>query len=232
MINPFLNRLSKKNFFRFLWIVWALEYVFATFIGAYLIYFQRGFFFYLVGAYLKIHKEKHIVGSVKKNVMYLAVFIIAWVIGMIAAYGISIYGNQQNVHVNVLYEKILKTVFSGFIVPACGVTLFLFLSSIRMTHHKWINVLASTTFGIYLLHDSDISRVLIWRDLLNLDVTSYQSRQFPGIGIGIILVIFAIGVIVEMIRQRVEVSYMRKVNQIIAKFSFADMCSIGNAQKK
>ena len=42
--------------------------------------------------------------------------------------------------------------------------LFMCFSTLKMNYHKWINTMASATFGVYLIHDNSIVRKLLWLD--------------------------------------------------------------------
>ena len=42
--------------------------------------------------------------------------------------------------------------------------LFMCFATLKMHYHKWINTMASAVFGVYLIHDNNIIRKLLWLD--------------------------------------------------------------------
>lgn len=49
-----------------------------------------------------------------------------------------------------------------------SVCLFLYFLNLNIKYNKWINVVAASTFGVFLIHtNGDIMRQWLWKDLLN-----------------------------------------------------------------
>lgn len=46
------------------------------------------------------------------------------------------------------------------VTPICAFGIFVWFASLDIGSIKWINVIAGTTFGVYLIHDADILRTL------------------------------------------------------------------------
>ena len=64
-----------------------------------------------------------------------------------------------------------------------------------------INAVASTVFGVYLIHDSFIGRPFIWDMLFEVSKRQYQSCWYPLMAAGTILIVFIVCIFVDMIRQ-------------------------------
>ncbi|HEL1756366.1 acyltransferase family protein [Streptococcus suis] len=81
-------------------------------------------------------------------------------------------------------------------------TVFFFngMLSLKSFTNYWINKVAKATFAIYLIHDNDFIREWLWKDLLK--VSDYRhSSIFIWHYIFSILLIFLIGVILEILRE-------------------------------
>ncbi len=58
--------------------------------------------------------------------------------------------------------------------------LFMWAKDVRMGYHKWINTIASSTFGVLLIHaNSNTMRQLLWRD--TVDCVGHYDDQFAVI---------------------------------------------------
>jgi len=91
--------------------------------------------------------------------------------------------------------------------------LFMFFSTLKMNYHKWINTMASATFGVYLIHDNKIIRKLLWLHWFRN--AEYQDRLLL-----IPYSIFAVAVVyiacsaIDLLRQTlVEKPYIKVVKR-------------------
>ena len=96
--------------------------------------------------------------------------------------------------------------------------LFMTFEKLKINNHKWINIISSSTFGIYLIHDNDIIRKLLWIDLFKN--ASYQnSILLIPYSIGVVILVFIVCSIIDLIRQKtIEKFYMFLVNKYINNF--------------
>lgn len=69
-------------------------------------------------------------------------------------------------------------IFSG-VTPLCSFGIFVWFAYLEIGSIKWINNIAGTTFGAYLIHDADISRALMWHIILRVDTVQYAGDSFP-----------------------------------------------------
>ena len=56
----------------------------------------------------------------------------------------------------------------GIIILILLVGGFIIFLKVKITYRPWINVVASTTFGIYLLHDNKLFLHYMWDNVLAL----------------------------------------------------------------
>ncbi len=79
-----------------------------------------------------------------------------------------------------------------------GVSTFLFFKNLKMKGSKLINTVASTTFGVLLIHaNSDAMRQWLWKDFLKLP--SFYSAPFSKIVLTYIAVMFGVFIVCSMI---------------------------------
>ncbi len=82
-----------------------------------------------------------------------------------------------------------------------GVTWFLFFKNLRIPYTKWINTVASTTFGVLLIHaNSDAMRRFLWEDLLK-NTQAYATDLWWLHAVLSVLGIFAVCVVIDLLRQ-------------------------------
>lgn len=105
-----------------------------------------------------------------------------------------------------------------------GISWFMFFKNIKIRYSKFINAVASTTFGVLLIHaNSDFMRQWLWQDTLkNLEVFSTNWVYLHALLS--ILGIFILCSVIDFIRQKlIEKPFMKWwdkiLNKIIKKFS-------------
>lgn len=84
---------------------------------------------------------------------------------------------------------------------ALALLLFLFAKQTKIGQIKFINLIASTTFGIYLFHDNRFFKHYLWENIV-------QANQLHGVDLAVrfissVIVIFVVGMIIDFIRQLV-----------------------------
>lgn len=94
-----------------------------------------------------------------------------------------------------------------------SVSLFMAFATLKMKYSKFINTVASATFGVYLIHDSDFVRGVIWSAIFhNAD---YQNTPVMiPYSIAVVLAVFIVCTLADLLRQQtVERLYMLVVNR-------------------
>ena len=83
-----------------------------------------------------------------------------------------------------------------------SISIFGIFLNINIKDNKVINTIASTTLGIYLIHDGEICRY-VWSHVFK--AKEYLSGSYPLSHILLTtLIVFVIGVIVDLLRQLFE----------------------------
>lgn len=211
IINLFLVKLSNRSFFAvvlFIFFFWYLSGVFAF----YYVSLELAVFFYVLGAYLKI-------SDFRLNMFIsLALFILLWFVLSFVDYKlqfVNINENTSNKLLEILYKSFIKicTVLSV-------ITLFAFFKSLKIGYVKIINIIAATTFGIYLFHDSSIGRILIWNNIFHCSDIQYNSDFYPLFAFGTIAIVFVACSFIDYLRQCLIAEKLNRLfNNLIDRIS-------------
>lgn len=88
-------------------------------------------------------------------------------------------------------------------VVVFAVSFFMFFNHISLRPNRLINLVASSTFGIYLIHDNPFVRKFIWFDLLHFEkLATTNLINFVVIDLITVLIIFGICSTIEIIRNK------------------------------
>ncbi|MDE6946587.1 MAG: hypothetical protein K2P14_05320, partial [Anaeroplasmataceae bacterium] len=90
---------------------------------------------------------------------------------------------------------------NSILMAVMSISLFMGFSSIKFPENKVINKIASTTFGIYLIHDNKYMRTIIWRDILKNGMFIDSSFLWVHALFSVVAV-FCTCAIIDMIRMR------------------------------
>lgn len=81
----------------------------------------------------------------------------------------------------------------------CSVIMFNHFRNLRVPNSKIINVIASSTFGVYIIHtNSEVMRIWLWKDAIGCVEHFYSSTIIYAVLC--VLLIFIIGTIIDQIR--------------------------------
>lgn len=152
---------------------------------------------YLFGASIRKHDllKKHLFYKIGCNLL---------VLGIIVDIGLSATGSFLFFYLhNSLFLKIINLASSGFMIIGVltAVGLFTWVGSRNISYNNFINVIASTTFGIYLIHDNRNVRPFIWNMIFH---TENMISKLPYILFNILLIcllIFIVCSFMEYVRK-------------------------------
>ncbi len=154
-----------------------------------------GIFIYLLAAYLrkyppfwtcKIH-FRHAIATMA--IMYLGGVIAFFVIGG------YIPCSQKYIksYLTVLYS------LPGLIVM---VLLFYAFKNWKTLNSSWVNRVAGCVLGVYLLSSNQNIKGILWGNWLD-HLSWYSSTYYPVIVLGCCLLVFSVGIVVELVRQQI-----------------------------
>lgn len=93
-----------------------------------------------------------------------------------------------------------------------SLTLFMAFATLKMDYHKWINIIASATFGVYLIHDHDLVRPFLWLHVFKNAQYQNSSMLIPYSG-AVAAIVYAGCTLMDLLRQQtIEKAYMKLVN--------------------
>lgn len=94
-----------------------------------------------------------------------------------------------------------------------SLTLFMAFATLKIGYYKWVNTLASATFGVYLIHDSNIVRPFLWIDVFR-NFQYQNSLLLIPYSILVVLFVYAVCTVIDLMRQRfLEKPFMRLVDR-------------------
>lgn len=210
LFSPIFKKLilviSKKQFEMFLGLSLFIWSIWPTFLGfrlneteGYIFYnrFIWGIIMFLIGAYIKKYPSKIIDNLKKTNLFFLVstllIFIPILLINLFKISGIS---------ANYFWRP------NSILLLVWSISLFLFFRKLEIKENKIINLLASTTLGIYLFHDGPI-RYLLWNNIFN--IKQYTGLNYFGFYLILVaIVIFLVGFGIDIGRKFLEKMFLDK----------------------
>lgn len=197
-INKLINSIEKKEFqnlLKIIIILWVVIPIIPKVDALSMSELGWFIFLYLCSAYIRLYGEdfyQHIR-------TYFHIGVICYILLLGTVWGFDLLG---------LFNSRFKTYFgyfgqmNSFFTFFCSVFIFIGFSKLKIRYNFVINLIASTTFGIYLLHDNPFVRKILWDDIFNNKDYLYTNKIFLHSFITIMLV-FIICVIIDLVRQYV-----------------------------
>lgn len=105
-----------------------------------------------------------------------------------------------------------------------SLTLFLGFIHLNIGYVHFINVISSTTFGIYLIHDHPLVRALLWKDLFYNPDSSYLMLVLYSIFV--VLIVFVGCMLIERIRLNVIDNRLTKLYNFIENKTSRFICFV------
>lgn len=150
---------------------------------------------YFVGSYIRLHPEGiYKSDNVKIWGVLTAISILLSLLSVISIIALNKYcSTSTHPFVFVLDSNALLAFLTG-------VTSFMFFKNLKMRYSKIINLIASTTFGILLIHaNSDVMRNWLWIDIVDC-VGHYNISHYALYFIGSSICIYLVCSVIDWIR--------------------------------
>lgn len=218
ILSPYLNiliqNMKKKEYQRLLMILLLIWCIIPTIFGVFynttenMLFYSRLIWLivmYLVGAYIKLYPIE--IFSKKRNSILCTILTFTCMLVSI----VIIYKFKN------IFEKLGTTEIAYFWTPntmlmfLLSVSIFEIFLNIKMKSIKIVNIIASTTLGIYMIHDGVLQRY-IWDTIFK--TTEHLSNNSWKIIIDIMIatiIIFIVGTIIDLIRQFIEKITIKKI---------------------
>lgn len=214
---PFLNKLinvmTAREHFILLILCLGIYTILPSFLGAHVTFNYVTWFviLYFIGAFLRLHLGKW--ENRTKLWGVLSILILALSFGSVVCF-------------TYLGEKLGITGLSYFFVAdsnkilavLMAISSFLFFNSIKIKQNSFINTIASSTFGVFLIHtNSDAMRQWLWKDVLKAE-HYYQTSYFIIHAILSVVLIFSICTVIDQLRIKfVEIPLFKRIQKGKAK---------------
>lgn len=207
-LNQFLNCLSKRKYLLFLCTVVIIWSVLPTFSAQSLASNETCQFvmFYSIGAYVRKNPSFHFCNKNRYWIVGISAFLLILstvVLNLLAIkfpvfnYGTFFYSRQSILIITLSYG------------------LLLVFTNMKSISSVFINSIASTVFGIYLIHDNTYLRPVIWKSILN--VKNYKESPYLVLYLlGCVMLVFTVCAIIDFIRQLlIEKPVLRLIDPFI-----------------
>ena len=189
-LNPILQRLNRKGFLTSLFFVFIF-----WFLGDYIVYppFKRAIFYYVLGGFCRLWTARP---NPRKAARLLGVALAGWCVYAVGDCSLR-WGSLVVPHP-------LIPVHPKFLVPFMVFSLFQVFRAMPEFHSRTVDVVASTCFGVYLLHENPLAYgpSSFWQRLFHVGTRQFISPWFPLFAILDTFLVFAVCAMVDLLRQR------------------------------
>ncbi len=218
-LSPFMNKFMKASSIKeHLGTLIAMTVMFvlfptfgdADFDSTSLIFFL---YLYLLGGFIRRVEEK-IPGTSKQWMLTLVGGILfIWLVEylMLVLFAVTeepyFYQHSQTI-------RQMQSVVIVFL----SIAAFLGFKRWNLPNYKWINTLASTSLGVYMLHDNYSTRPWMWNNLFHIPDWSDSPALVPY-ALFVMVAIFAMGCAIDLLRQYgLEKPFMKALEKPLARW--------------
>ena len=213
LICPFINKLvnsfDKREYRRFLGLLFICWCVIPTFLTA---SFQSNsllwfVFLYALAGYIRLHVDINSIksrGCILASLATMALTFLSVVLFDIIGLKFAFVAEHATYFYNMQSLPVL----------IISLTLFVGFANIDIGHVPFINTVSSTCFGIYLLHDNNYVRSLLWCNIFKN--AHYQESDFLILyTIMQTVIVFIVCAVIEWLRiHLVEKAYLKLIEKI------------------
>ena len=194
-INEFINKSEKKSIEKLLIILFIIQTIIPTITTSSFGFSELTWFInlYIIGAYIRLYTNK-ILESKKIGILSILLGLSILIISIIF---FDVIGTKVDIIAgNELYMTGMNRIPSLII----AVFIFIFFKNVKIKHNLLINNIASSTFGIYLIHENPLARKIIWNDIIKAPNYS-NSKNVIVYALFFALLVFFICSVIDLIRQ-------------------------------
>ena len=211
-INVLVNHLNEKEHILLIALI-IFTYSVISLIPTFPVVFNYVTWFiciFIIASYFRLYPHKIFTGR-KWGWLSLALLLIS----ILSIIGSHIFGTKYG-YISAYFfvadsNKILAVITS--------LTWFLFFKNLNIKQSKVINLIASTTFGVLLIHaNSDTMRRWLWKDLLNVE-GFYSKDNWVYLHVFLSVIgIFIVCSLIDLIRQyTIEIPWLKFWDKLFHK---------------
>lgn len=214
MFTPFLNESLKvfdekkhKSLIVLMIVVGTIIYMIygqGFFKEGNLYYFILG---YYISSYIRLYNPKFL-NNQKINLFVSIVFSICFIIWIY----LVLYFRYKVSFIDNHFDQVFSYPFAlnRFPILICAIFVFSFFKNLKIRNNKIVNIITSTTFGIYLIHENLLLNKIIWHRIFKFD--NFMNSKFLFLYMLIAtLVTFVCCSIVDLVRQNLIEKPMMKI---------------------
>lgn len=218
LFTPFLNKLllslKKIDYLKLLFLMIFLWILIPTFtkgsMGDHDI--TRFLLFYSLGAYIKLYPDFFLK---RKIGIQLTVVFCLLMIASIAVF--NLIGEKMDLDILKRNATFFTKDSSVFILGA-AVGLFIWFKNISMGSIKWINTVSGATLGVYLFHDNEFIRSILWQSIFHTEEHILDSPFFFVLYAALItLIVYLVSTLIELVRQVL----FHQIGEVISHYDFS-----------
>lgn len=218
VLNTIHKRLAKEVRLYFMLFLFMFMIIIPTFTTQYLIGdnpVPLFIFLYYIGASVKDY-EKWISKRIKIFKIMIPISIILYVLSVLFLNIIGLFLRSETI---LIHSTIFSSQYS-LIELIFSISVFVLFTQMKIPNNRLINRCASSTFGIYLIHDNYFFRSTLWETLININKL-LNMNQFIALAKLFIYVtlIFIFCSLIEQLRirfmQRTTIFMGNKLEQFI-----------------
>lgn len=205
-LNIFLKELDKNKYKRLLFI----EFFIFSIVGSFNLNnmltndFLWFIFIYSIGSYIKLHLNLD-----KKNKQLCFYFFISLFVTIIFIILFNLLGKYVDPRIGKGIMVLTNT--QGVLPLISSSILFVLFINIDIGSRKFINIVASTMFSVYLIHDNFMLRVILW-DFVR-SITTNNPLNILLIGLLASLIIFILCILIDLTRLKILNVFNRIINR-------------------
>lgn len=200
---PFLNILIKnldEKKHKYLLVMCFITYIFfGTFHRVSMNYVSWFMVLYVISSYLRMYPKKWMENNVFCGIMFILTILMSSLSVLVST--------LLNVKLGKPSPFYFVVDSNAFLAVITGLFSFLFFKNLKIKHNRFINAVASTTFGILLIHaNSDTMRQWLWQDKLD-NVGHYGNSIYAIVSV---ICVFIVCSIIDYIRIRlIEIPFFK-----------------------
>lgn len=189
LISPFLNSFIKaidKTEFRKLLltisILWIILPFFPNIPAIEMSNLTWFIFLYLCAAYIRYYQD-----DFQRNISFYSSFtIIVFLLIILSVLSFDLLGKWKKIFLSN-YDYFLP--MNSILIFTLSISTLILFSKIDIGNIKWINIISSATFGVYLIHDNKLMRNLLWVKIFK-NQSYTNSNKLVLYSIAVILIVY------------------------------------------
>ena len=204
---PFLNiligNMTKRQHELLLVLALSVYVVIGTILNVSFNYVTWFCILYFISSYIRLHP----ISLFENTKFWLVCTLISVIVSCMSIIGMLWIGEKIG-----KYNPYFFVADSNKIFAVCtGISSFMFFKNLKVKYNSFINAVASTCFGVLLIHaNSDTMRRWLWGDLLH-NVEIYDSSYYVIHAIFAIIGIFVVFSLIDYLRLRIGILIQKKI---------------------